>query len=129
MLGFLSHYQGSISLCGRDVRHLSRRELARLAAYIPQSSAAVVRLHRPGLRCSWAPPRPGLSRAGTAAAGDGGPRDGAAGHSAPLADRGITPHFRRRAAAGPDCTGHWPSRRGSLLMDEPAASSGLRQPV
>ena len=38
MLGFLSHYQGSISLCGRDVRHLSRRELARLAAYIPQSS-------------------------------------------------------------------------------------------
>ena len=38
MLGFLSHYQGSISLCGRDVRHLPRRELARLAAYIPQSS-------------------------------------------------------------------------------------------
>lgn len=38
MLGFLPHYQGSISLCGRDVRHLPRRELARLAAYIPQSS-------------------------------------------------------------------------------------------
>ena len=38
ILGFLSHYQGSISLCGRDVRHLPRRELARLAAYIPQSS-------------------------------------------------------------------------------------------
>jgi len=41
MLGFLPHYQGSISLCGRDVRHLPRRELARLAAYIPQSSAPV----------------------------------------------------------------------------------------
>ena len=38
MLGFLPHYQGSISLCGRDVRHLPRRELAHLAAYIPQSS-------------------------------------------------------------------------------------------
>ena len=38
MLGFLPHYQGNISLCGRDVRHLPRRELARLAAYIPQSS-------------------------------------------------------------------------------------------
>ena len=38
MLGFLPHYQGSISLCGQDVRSLSRRELARLAAYIPQSS-------------------------------------------------------------------------------------------
>ena len=41
MLGFLPHYQGNISLCGRDVRHLPRRELARLAAYIPQSSAPV----------------------------------------------------------------------------------------
>ena len=41
MLGFLPHYQGSISLCGRDVRHLPRRELAHLAAYIPQSSAPV----------------------------------------------------------------------------------------
>ena len=38
MLGFLPHYQGSISLCGRDVRQLPRRELAHLAAYIPQSS-------------------------------------------------------------------------------------------
>ena len=38
MLGFLPHYQGSISLCGQDVRSLSRRELAHLAAYIPQSS-------------------------------------------------------------------------------------------
>ena len=38
MLGFLPRYQGSISLCGRDVRHLPRRELAHLAAYIPQSS-------------------------------------------------------------------------------------------
>ena len=38
MLGFLPHYQGSISLCGRDVRHLPRQELAHLAAYIPQSS-------------------------------------------------------------------------------------------
>jgi len=38
MLGFLPHYQGNTSLCGRDVRHLPRRELARLAAYIPQSS-------------------------------------------------------------------------------------------
>ena len=38
MLGFLPHYQGSISLCGQDVRHLPRRELAHLAAYIPQSS-------------------------------------------------------------------------------------------
>ena len=41
MLGFLPHYQGSISLCGQDVRHLPRRELAHLAAYIPQSSAPV----------------------------------------------------------------------------------------
>ena len=41
MLGFLPHYQGSISLCGRDVRHLPRRELAHLAAYIPQSSQPV----------------------------------------------------------------------------------------
>ena len=55
MLGFLPHYQGSISLCGRDVRHLPRRELAHLAAYIPQSSQPLFATPS-GTRCLWAPP-------------------------------------------------------------------------
>ena len=75
MLGFLPHYQGSISLCGRDVRHLPRRELAHLAAYIPQSSqplfdytvrdtvlmGAVSSCCRPGCRRGSSPPAAPIS--------------------------------------------------------------------
>ena len=39
ILGFLPRYRGEIALCGHDLRSLDRRSLARLAAYIPQSSA------------------------------------------------------------------------------------------
>ena len=38
ILGFLPRYRGEIALCGHDLRSLDRRSLARLAAYIPQSS-------------------------------------------------------------------------------------------
>ena len=41
ILGFLPRYRGEIALCGHDLRSLDRRSLARLAAYIPQSSAPV----------------------------------------------------------------------------------------
>ena len=41
ILGFLPRYQAEIALCGHDLRSLDRRSLARLAAYIPQSSAPV----------------------------------------------------------------------------------------
>ena len=41
ILGFLPRYRGEIALCGHDLRSLDRRRLARLAAYIPQSSAPV----------------------------------------------------------------------------------------
>ncbi len=41
ILGFLPRYRGEIVLCGHDLRFLDRRSLARLAAYIPQSSAPV----------------------------------------------------------------------------------------
>ena len=41
ILGFLPRYRGEIVLCGHDLRSLDRRSLARLAAYIPQSSAPV----------------------------------------------------------------------------------------
>ena len=41
ILGFLPRYRGEIALCGHDLRFLDRRSLARLAAYIPQSSAPV----------------------------------------------------------------------------------------
>lgn len=41
ILGFLPGYSGQISLCGRDIRTLDRRQQARLAAYIPQISTPV----------------------------------------------------------------------------------------
>jgi iron complex transport system ATP-binding protein len=41
ILGFLKNYQGSILVDGNDVRALTSRALARLVAYIPQSSAQV----------------------------------------------------------------------------------------
>jgi len=41
ILGFLPGYGGEILLCGRDIRSLTRREQAHLAAYIPQISAPV----------------------------------------------------------------------------------------
>jgi iron complex transport system ATP-binding protein len=41
ILGFLKGYRGSVRVVGKDVRHLSPLALARLVAYIPQSSAQV----------------------------------------------------------------------------------------
>lgn len=41
LLGFLRPQEGSVCLAGREVAALSGRELARLVAYIPQSSAPV----------------------------------------------------------------------------------------
>jgi len=41
ILGLLRTYEGSVTIGGREVRTVSRRELARLAAYIPQSSDPV----------------------------------------------------------------------------------------
>jgi iron complex transport system ATP-binding protein len=41
ILGFLKSYQGRVIVAGRDVRGLTARALARLVAYIPQSSAQV----------------------------------------------------------------------------------------
>ena len=41
ILGFLPRYRGEIALCGHALRSLDRRALARLAAYIPQTSAPV----------------------------------------------------------------------------------------
>lgn len=41
VLGLLPGYTGEIKLSGNDVRALSRRELASLAAYIPQSAEPV----------------------------------------------------------------------------------------
>ncbi|MGN0293709.1 MAG: ABC transporter ATP-binding protein [Lachnospiraceae bacterium] len=37
VLGFLKNYEGEIFLGGKNIKGLSRKELARLAAYIPQS--------------------------------------------------------------------------------------------
>ena len=41
ILGFLAGYSGSITLNGKNIRELSRREMARQAAYIPQSADPV----------------------------------------------------------------------------------------
>ena len=41
ILGFLPRYRGDIALCGHELRSLDRRSLARLAAYIPQTSVPV----------------------------------------------------------------------------------------
>ena len=41
MLGLLRHYDGQILLGGRDIRSMGRKEMAKLAAYIPQSEAPV----------------------------------------------------------------------------------------
>jgi iron complex transport system ATP-binding protein len=41
ILGFLKGYTGSISLAGKDIRQLSALQLARMVAYIPQSSTQV----------------------------------------------------------------------------------------
>ena len=41
ILGFLPRYRGDIALGGHALRSLDRRALARLAAYIPQTSAPV----------------------------------------------------------------------------------------
>ena len=41
ILGFLPRYRGDIALCGHALRSLDRRALARLAAYIPPTSAPV----------------------------------------------------------------------------------------
>lgn len=41
MLGLLTHYKGSIMIDGEDISKLSPRQLARRAAYIPQSTAPV----------------------------------------------------------------------------------------
>jgi iron complex transport system ATP-binding protein len=41
VLGFLNNYEGEILLGGKNVRGLSRKEMARLAAYIPQSEQPV----------------------------------------------------------------------------------------
>lgn len=39
MLGLLRAYQGAVTVDGRDVRDLSPRQMARCAAYVPQSHA------------------------------------------------------------------------------------------
>ena len=41
VLGFLKPTEGSVELFGRDVRALSRRELARCVSYIPQSATLI----------------------------------------------------------------------------------------
>ena len=41
ILGFLTKYEGTIELDGRDIRALSRKELAKTAAYIPQSEIPI----------------------------------------------------------------------------------------
>jgi len=41
ILGLLRGYEGAVEIAGRDARTVSRRELAKLAAYIPQSSDPV----------------------------------------------------------------------------------------
>lgn len=41
MLGLLRNYTGQILIDGEDIKHLSQKELARRAAYIPQSSSPV----------------------------------------------------------------------------------------
>lgn len=41
MLGLMKKYEGSIRMGGRDIRDLSRKEMARTAAYIPQFEAQV----------------------------------------------------------------------------------------
>ncbi|MGN0702860.1 MAG: ABC transporter ATP-binding protein [Lentihominibacter sp.] len=41
MLGLLKHYTGEISFNGRDIRTMGRKEMAKMAAYIPQSETPV----------------------------------------------------------------------------------------
>lgn len=41
MLGLLRKYEGEILLGGRDIRTMNRKEMAKLAAYIPQSETPV----------------------------------------------------------------------------------------
>ena len=41
ILGFMKGYTGSIKIDGRETRDMSRKELARCVAYIPQSSSQV----------------------------------------------------------------------------------------
>lgn len=41
LLGLLKKYDGEILLGGKDIRSLSRRELARIAAYVPQAESPV----------------------------------------------------------------------------------------
>ena len=41
LLGFLRTYEGEILMGGKNIRNLSRKEMARLAAYIPQSETPV----------------------------------------------------------------------------------------
>lgn len=41
MLGLMKKYEGTIRMGGRDIRELSRREMARRAAYIPQFETQV----------------------------------------------------------------------------------------
>lgn len=41
ILGLLEGYQGTISLCGQDITHLSPRERSALAAYVPQLHQSV----------------------------------------------------------------------------------------
>ena len=52
ILGFLPRYRGDIALCGHALRSLDRRALARLAAYIPQTSVLMGAdpFHAPGRR-------------------------------------------------------------------------------
>lgn len=41
LLGFLRSYDGEILMGGKDIRNLGRKEMARMAAYIPQSEIPV----------------------------------------------------------------------------------------
>ena len=41
ILRFLSHYSGEVCVDGRNIREMSRKEIASLIAYIPQSSSQV----------------------------------------------------------------------------------------
>ncbi|MFQ9053345.1 MAG: ABC transporter ATP-binding protein [Oscillospiraceae bacterium] len=124
ILGFLPRVPGEIALCGHDLRLLDRRSLARLAAYIPQSSAPVYNYTVRDTVLMGADPfhAPGPSQQETAdrVLETLGIRD--------LADRGINEisggerqlALIARAMA---------QQAKILLMDEPTASPGLRQPV
>lgn len=124
ILGFLPRYRGEIALCGHDLRFLDRRSLARLAAYIPQSSAPVYNYTVRDTVLMGADPfhAPGPSQQETAdrVLETLGIRD--------LADRGINEisggerqlALIARAMA---------QQAKILLMDEPTAQPGLWQPV